>query len=287
MIPITDQEFDLMASFIQKHYGIHLKKEKKALMIGRLHKVLTSKGVNSFTEYYEYLCNDTSGDAVAELVDRISTNHTFFMREADHFDFFRSVVLPDLKSSLRRRDLRVWCAASSSGEEPYTLAMIINDVFEDAYPHWDTKILATDISNDMLKKAQDGVYENQAVKSLPDLWVKKYFVKKDADTMQVTSNIKSQVIYRRLNLMDHPFPFKEKLHVIFCRNVMIYFDQVTKDRLVAQFYNLLEDGGYLFIGHSEAINRKNNPFVYIRPSVYRKMTMRRDSVEKNQGSNNR
>lgn len=287
MIPITDQEFDLMASFIQKHYGIHLKKEKKALMIGRLHKVLASKGVNSFTEYYEYLSKDSTGDAVAELVDRISTNHTFFMREADHFDFFKNVVLPDLKTSLKRKDLRVWCAASSSGEEPYTLAMIIQEVFEDAFSSWDTKILATDISNDVLQKAKEGVYNIDAVRTLPERWVKKYFKSKDNETMQVIPSIKNQVIYRRLNLMDHPFPFKEKLHVIFCRNVMIYFDQKTKDQLVAQFYNLLEDGGYLFIGHSEAINRQNNPFVYVRPSVYRKLAMRRDVLEKNQGANNR
>lgn len=287
MIPITDQEFDLMASFIKEQYGIHLKKEKKALMIGRLHKVLAAQNVKSFTEYYDFLKKDVSGSAVAELVDRISTNHTFFMRESDHFDFLKHAVLPELRVSLKRKDLRVWCAASSSGEEPYTLAMVIRDAFEDVFQQWDTKILATDISGNALQKAREGIYDVEQIEPLPDVWKKKYFVKQDATTFEVSKDLKNQVIYRRLNLMEHPFPFKQKMHVIFCRNVMIYFDQPTKDKLIAQFYDLLEEGGYLFIGHSESINRQNNPFVYVKPSIYRKGSARREMLEKNQSANSR
>ncbi len=271
MIDISDKEFDQMAAFIKENYGIHLKKEKKAMMIGRLHKVLISKGVDNFSEYYKYLKSDSTGFAVAELVDRISTNHTYFMRESEHFEYFKDQVLPFYKQNLRRRDLRIWCAASSSGEEPYTLAMIIRDAFEDVLPLWDTKILATDISSEALEKARQGVYDNDRLAPLPKKWLNQYFMRHDLTHMKVRDPIKSQVIFRRLNLMDYPFPFKQKMHVIFCRNVMIYFDQQTKDRLIREFYNLLEDGGYLFIGHSESIGRRGNPFKYVCPSVYRKI----------------
>lgn len=276
MLPITDKEFDRLSDFIKSHYGIHLKREKKTLMIGRLHKVLIARGVSDFTAYYEKLIKDETGRMVGELVDRISTNHTFFMRESDHFDFFKTAVLPPLKEGLKHRDLRVWCAASSTGEEPYTLAMIIKDVFENEAGSWDTKLLATDISTSALETAKAGIYELERIAPLPSIWKKRYFKSVDKSKVVVTDDIKRNVLFRKLNLMDHPYPFKKKLHVIFCRNVMIYFDQHTKDQLIKAFYNALEDGGYLFIGHSESINRTNNPFKYIRPSVYQKpMHMRR------------
>lgn len=271
MVKITDKEFKQLSDFIYNNYGIHLKKEKTALITGRLHKVLLELGLGSFSEYYEYLLKDKSGNAVAVLVDKITTNHTFFMRESEHFFFFRDKVLPYWKNNIKNCDLRVWCAASSTGEEPYTLAMIISDFFERDKEAWDTKLLATDISNSALEAAKKGIYSNERLDDLPKYWRHKYFNKYDSNSMIISDSIKNQIIYRRFNLVDDIFPFKKKMHVIFCRNVMIYFDQKTKDTLVSKLYNLLETGGYLFIGHSESLNREATPFKYIMPAVYRKI----------------
>lgn len=271
MIQITEQEFSKLAGFIHQNYGIQLKKEKHTLLTGRLHKLLTDLGLHSFSEYYDYLMKDPTGKAVAVLIDKISTNHTFFMREADHFDYFRESVLPYLKMTVSSRDLRVWCAASSTGEEPYTLAMILRDYFGGEQPPWDTKVLATDISQAALDIAKEGLYSQERIAPLPKSWALKYFSRVDGQALAVNELLKKEVIFRRFNLMDEVFPFRQKMHVIFCRNVMIYFDQKTKDRLVEKLYELLEDGGYLFIGHSESLNRDATRFKYIRPAVYRKL----------------
>lgn len=271
MLKITDNEFKLLTDLIKKNYGIHLKKEKETLIIGRLHKVLSELGFNTFTEYYKYLVTDTSGKALEVLIDKISTNHTFFMREPDHFYFFRDQVIPYLKNVIKDRDLRTWCAASSTGEEPYTLAMILADCFDNMPPPWDTKLLASDISQTALSSAKAGIYSKDRLEDLPAIWKTKYLSKIDQNNFVVTEKIKREVIYRRFNLIDDKFPFKKKFHVIFCRNVMIYFDAATKEILVNKLYDQLENGGYLFIGHSESINREASAFKYIRPAVYRKI----------------
>ncbi len=271
MIAITDKEFKLLSEFIQKNYGIHLKKEKQTLLTGRLHKVISELGLKNFTEYHEYLINDKTGLALAVFVDKITTNHTFFMREPDHFMYFKDQVLPQIKPRIKDNDLRVWCAASSTGEEPYTLAMILSDYFENEKMNWDTKILATDLSQSALETAKKGVYSSERIDPLSNQWKLKYLSKLDANNMVFKDSLKSEVIYRRLNLMDEVFPFKKKFHVIFCRNVMIYFDVPTKETLVNKLYDLLEVGGYLFIGHSESLNRETTRFKYIRPAVYRKI----------------
>lgn len=270
MVTITDKEFNKLAAYIKAHYGIFLKKEKKQLVIGRLHSVLQEYGFSNFSEYYEYLVSDKSGAAVDELINRITTNHTYFMRERSHFYFFRDEVLPFLEEHVKARDLRVWCAGCSSGEEAYTLAMIIDEFFAKKKMNWDTKILATDISDKVLKSARQGIYKKEIITHLPPLWVMKYFTKESPELYAIDEKIKKEVIYRRFNLMERFFPFRKKFHVIFCRNVMIYFDQKTKVELTKKFYDILEYGGYLFIGHSESLFGSQTGFKYIRPAVYRK-----------------
>jgi len=270
MIAITDKEFRLLAEYIEGNYGIQLKKEKQALVTGRLHNVLEQMGFITFTEYYNYLIGDKSGVAVRTLIDKITTNHTYFMREADHFYFFRDEVLPFLCHTIKDKDLRTWCAASSTGEESYTLAMIIDEFLKEEKIGWDSKILATDISNSVLEVAKQGIYSQERISPLPSEWKLKYFKKYNNETVILIDRIKNEVIYRRFNLMEKTFPFKKKLHVIFCRNVMIYFDSKTKDALIQKFYDNLEFGGYLFIGHSEWINLEKTRFKHIKPAVYQK-----------------
>jgi chemotaxis protein methyltransferase CheR len=207
----------------------------------------------------------------SELVNKLTTNHTFFAREVQHFDFFKNKTLPDLvKQCEKNRDLRIWSAGCSSGEEPYTLAMLIADYFGENRAMWDTKVLATDISTKVLNIAKAGIYQNEQLDSLPENWRRNYFKKLDKEKSSVADNIKSEVVFRIFNLMNEAFPFKKKFHVIFCRNVMIYFDSNTKTELVNKFYENTEHGGYLFIGHSESINREESRYKYVMPAVYRK-----------------
>ncbi|HHV08862.1 MAG TPA: protein-glutamate O-methyltransferase CheR [Clostridiales bacterium] len=270
MIAITNEEYSQLASYIRANYGIHLKEEKKTLITGRLYNVLVKNGFDNFTEYYNYIRSDKTGEAVRTLINKITTNHTFFMRESDHFDYFRDSILPQLTEVVRDKDLRIWSAGCSTGEEPYTLSMIINDFFGRDKMWWDTKILATDISSKVLDEARKGVYRNEEIASLPPSWRINYFNKIDHEKSILVDRIRDEVIYRKFNLMENSFPFKRKFQVIFCRNVMIYFDVQTKRELVSKFYESLEYGGYLFIGHSETINRDETLLKYIIPSVYRK-----------------
>lgn len=270
MVTITEKEFRQLADYIKANYGIYLKTEKQTLVAGRLHNVLQQAGFNSFTDYFNYIVNDKSGQAVITMVDKITTNHTFFMREADHFYYFRDKVLPYLASTVREKDLRIWCAACSSGEESYTLAMILDEYFDQEKKGWDTRVLATDISEKVLDIAAKGVYDNERIAPLPALWKQNYFRKLSQEKSIITEKIRNEVIYRKFNLMEDIFPFRKKFHVIFCRNVMIYFDIETKNRLVNKFYDHMEHGGYLFIGHSESLNRETTSFKYIMPAVYRK-----------------
>lgn len=270
MIPITSKEFELLATFIKENYGIHLRDEKQSLLMGRLHTLLVKNGFEDFSSYYRSLLTDTTGLAVSELIDRISTNHTYFMREVDHFETFKQVVIPYVKGHSLEKDVRIWCAACSTGEEAYTLAMLLADAFEEEPGFWDTKVLATDISTLALDAAKKGVYSLDKIAPLPPLWKLKYFEKHSKNEVIVTPKVREELIFRRLNLMDTSFPFKRKFHAIFCRNVMIYFDTPTKNRLIDTFYDHLEEGGYLFVGHSEAINRDRTAFKYIQPAVYQK-----------------
>lgn len=271
MNKITDDEFRLLANYIKRVSGIHLKPEKKTLLMGRLTSMVIELNMDTFMDFYEYLLKDKDGVLLSKVVDKITTNHTYFMRETEHFNYLQSDVLPYIKSSVKTRDLRFWCAASSTGEEPYTLAMILEDYFGKEMVKWDKKLLATDISLDVLNVAKEGIYLKDKVEALPKMWALNYFEKIDKTSFQVTDTLRNQVIYRRFNLLEPIFPFKKKFHVIFCRNVMIYFDSKTKVDLIDKFYNALEYGGYLFIGHSESIDRNKTQFKYIKPAVYRKL----------------
>lgn len=270
MLNITNKEFNQLAAYIKANYGINLKEEKRTLVTGRLYNVLMQNNFDNFTDYYDYIISDKTGNAAATLINRITTNHTYFMRETNHFHYFRDFALPYLKKTVRDKDLRIWSAGCSTGEEPYTLAMIIDEFFGKEKVFWDTKILATDISSRVLEEAEKGIYTKEKIATIPSQWKISYFKNYDDDSSVIADKIRREVIFRRFNLMDERLPFKRKFHVVFCRNVMIYFDIHTKKDLVNKLYNQIEPGGYLFIGHSESLNREETKFKYILPALYRK-----------------
>lgn len=243
---------------------------KKEIMEGRLENYIRAKGFQSYSEYINALESDITGRYESELVNILTTNHTFFMREFEHFDFLREIVLPQLREKeAAKKDLCIWCGAASTGQEPYMLAMLVKDFFGFEHNMWDTKILATDISTEVLAQAVEGKYDSSQIEVLPERWKRRFLHPLKEGRYEIVPEIKNEVIFRQFNLMDK-FPFKRKMHIVFLRNVMIYFDKETKKQLIQKVYDVMEPGGYLFIGRTETIDRCSVPFELIQPSIFRK-----------------
>ena len=273
MIKISDSEFAVLTEYLRSNFGINLIK-KRTLIESRLNNYLVKKGYVCFKDYYDDVFSDASGNKISHMVNLLTTNYSYFMREWDHFAFFQSQVLPELYAKVRDKDLRIWSAGCSTGQEPYTLSMVISDFLGSRKPEWDTKVLATDISIKALTAAREGVYNDDSVSNIPAEWKKSYFKQMADHKWQVRDFIKEEIIFRSFNLMENYFPFKRKFHVIFCRNVMIYFNEDAKKILIQKFFNALEEGGYLFIGQSESINKSGAGFQYVRPAIYKKVVQR-------------
>ena len=265
---MTDDEFFRIYRLLKEKYGIDMER-KKEIVQGRLENYVRINGYKNYSEYLYALFADTTGRMEQELVNILTTNHTFFMREFEHFEYLRRVVLPQLRmKEERRRDLCIWCGAASTGQEPYMLAMLLKEFFGLEHDKWDTKVLATDIAMEALNHAVKGVYDKEQIECLPDTWKRRFLRPVDSgQRYEISKEIKDEVLFRRLNLMDE-FPFKRKMHIVFLRNVMIYFDKETKNELIAKVYEAMEPGGYLFVGKTETIDRSSTPFRMIQPSIF-------------------
>ncbi|MEO5865261.1 MAG: protein-glutamate O-methyltransferase CheR [Nitrospiraceae bacterium] len=269
---ISPKEFEQFRALIYQECGISLNESKKTLLVSRLSKRLRTLELDSFQAYYDLVAGQTESDEFTLLLDLVSTNKTDFFREPKHFDFLREQILPTLQSTRR---VRIWSSASSSGEEPYTIAMTLYDSVPDP-GRWDFNILASDISTRVLARAASGVYEDERVRDLPAEIVERHFLKGKGDRagmIKVKPHLTQMVRYRRINLMDDTYPIKAPLDLIFCRNVMIYFDRPTQAKLVSKFHRYLKPGGYLFIGHSESLQRLDQPFKSVAPTIYQKDTL--------------
>ena len=268
MISLTDQEFLELSGYFKANYGVNLEK-KRTLIEGRLSHYVSTLGFKCFNDYFNFVKKDPTGKELSCMIDRLTTNHTFFMREEEHFVLFQNTILPWIDNTLKEKSLRIWSAGCSSGEEPYALSMIIFDYIKKHPGDWDTTVLATDISTKALQLGQNGEFHSEELNHLCDEWKKDYFTKIDDISYKVKSKLRENVIFRTFNLLDD-FPRKKTFHTIFCRNVMIYFDNDTKTEIVNKFYNSICDGGYFIIGHSESLSSLENDFTYISPSVYPK-----------------
>ncbi|MFU8819075.1 MAG: CheR family methyltransferase [Desulfurivibrio sp.] len=269
---LTEAVFRKFSDLVYQKTGIYLKTEKKELLNARLGKRLRALGMDSFAQYYDHVLGDSSGEELVQMIDVVSTNFTSFFRENNHFDLLVSQVLPELISrSGAKKELVIWSAAASSGEEPYTIALVTEDFFADK-PGWGYRILATDISTRVLAHAQQGVYPTERVTKVPKNYLKKYFqrgVGAAAGSVRVKESLRRRISFERFNLMDN-FPWNGSLDVIFCRNVMIYFNRETQQALLNKFHHALAPGGYLFIGHSESISSLKHGFAQIASTAYRK-----------------
>ena len=264
---ISDDDFKKLTQFVHQQYGINLA-QKRQLVTSRLSSLVMQKGFNDFGPFVKQLLKDKNPADMELVLNRLTTNYTFFMRETEHFDFFSKTILPELvRRHQRDRVMAIWSAGCSSGEEPYNISIYIKEFLGSQASQWDTRVLATDISQKALASAKRGVYE--LPDTIPPHWRKRYFVPvKGTSQYTVAPEIKNNVIFQTFNLMD-PIKFRLKFDVIFCRNVMIYFDQPTKDALVRRFYDATVPGGYLMISHSENLG-KNNPYATVAPSTFQK-----------------
>ena len=258
------RDFDQIRQLAHGTFGLDLKPGKEELVSARLRRLLRNGKFESFQKYYQYVVTDRSGGALAAMIDALATNHTAFFREPDHFTFLQAEVLPAMT---HRDPIEIWSAACSTGEEVWTLAMILNDTL----PNRRISIMATDISNKALHQAQAAEYTPDRCQGIPPGFLGRYFVAGTGTvkTYCIAPQLRSQVTFRRVNLIQN-IGAGRLYPVIFCRNVMIYFDQETQERVVARLANSLEPGGYLFVGHAESLTRISHSLEYVRPAVYRK-----------------
>ena len=269
LVRITDAEFAELVNFVYNRYGINLSK-KRQLVEGRLSHTIKERGFNSFKEYMQFIVGDHSGDEMTTFLNRITTNHSYFARETEHFDFLLSTVLPYMEKT-RRSELRIWSAGCSAGQEAYNIAMTMDQYFGPRKNQWDTRILATDISMNVLSKGKAAIYPEDNIKDLPHIWKTKYFERLPDGSYQVTEKIRKEVIFKVFNLME-PFVYKKPFDIIFCRNVMIYFDQETRNNLIDKFYHATAEGGFLMIGHSEVLDKERALYRFVKPSIYQRVT---------------
>jgi chemotaxis protein methyltransferase CheR len=269
--PVMDgKTFNRIRQLVYNLSGISLSDNKESLVKARISKRMRNLDIDDYEQYFEYVINDPSGMEIQILVDSISTNTTSFYREADHFEFFRNIVKNWIDQG--RRSLRIWCTASSTGEEPYTMAIELNEAIA-TFPYFDAKILATDINTNVLRTAQAGVFTEERVTPIPKHLLTKYFTKMKNDdrcVYAVSDQLKKLVIYRQFNLTDQPYPVRSDLDVIFCRNVMIYFDGELRRMMAGEFERILKSGGYLIVGHAESLTGMSKSLRCIKPSIYKK-----------------
>lgn len=269
---LSDNEFNTLSSFIYQEYGIKLPPVKKIMLQSRLHKRLKALGLTSFKEYLEYVFSKKGQEEeVIQMMDVVSTNKTDFFREPSHFEFMQQVLLPEISNNFSiTKPIKIWSAACSSGEEPYTIAMVMEE-YKLQNKNVDYRILGTDISTKVLQIAYNAVYPMQRVDMIPIQMKKKYFLKSKDDTQQkvrLIPAIRNKVSFNRLNFMDPVFQVKEMYDIIFCRNVLIYFDKETQEKVINKLCAKLVPGGIFFLGHSESLTGINAPLKQIKPTIF-------------------
>lgn len=274
---LSDREFQRFSSFIYDHAGIKMPPAKKTMLEARLQKRLKANSISSFEEYGNYVFSkEGRASELIHLIDVVTTNKTDFFREPGHFNFMVKTALPDIlqaRGDMSRDPVRVWSAGCSTGEEPYTLAMVLTE-FASAHPDFRVSITASDICTQVLQTAQTGIYPEERTDPIPLNLKKKYLTRsreKSRSLVRICPQLRSLVTFRRINFMDDDFGIAEKMDIIFCRNVVIYFDKPTQQTLMKKFHKQLKPGGYLFIGHSETLSGLDVNFKAVASTVYRKL----------------
>jgi len=274
---LSKRDFQQLSSFIYSNLGIKMPETKSTMLTGRLSKRLRELSLSSFSEYCNFLFSPEGQESeMVHLINVITTNKTDFFREPSHFTYLTETALPTLQNKKNfegRNGLKIWSAGCSTGEEPYTLAMVLAEI-QAALPRFTFDILATDISTQVLRVAQRAVYPMRLIDPVKPHFRKKYLLKgkeKKNPQVRIVPELRSRVRFGRLNFMDDDFGLPERVDIIFCRNVIIYFDKETQEKLMLKFCRYLNKGGYLFLGHSESLYGYNTPLVQVAPTIYRNL----------------
>jgi len=268
--PLKADEFARIRQLAYDTFGLDLRAGKETLVSARLGKQIRNSGCRSFDEYYRHVVADSTGESLVNLIDALTTNHTSFFRESAHFDFVRKTCLPEWKN---RPSIGVWSAACSSGEEPYSIAMCLLEELGQVAPGR-VRILATDISTRVLAAAERGIYPAERFAGLSATQLRSYWLRGEGDwagRYRAKKEMRALIEFRRLNLLD-PVSQIGRFALIFCRNVMIYFDRPTQQRVVEHLTDCLEPGGYLLTGHAESLTGIEHGLRYVQPAVYRKVS---------------
>jgi chemotaxis protein methyltransferase CheR len=270
---LSARDLERLRQLIYQHSGISLSAEKKLMLEGRLRRRMATLNIGSYGQYCQYVFDDGGHQAqeLVQLIDAVTTNKTDFFRERVHFDFLAAQALPQLTAQAGGRELLIWSAGCSSGEEPYTIAMVLSE-YRQSHPAFRFRILATDISTAVLERAARGVFRGEVVQPVPRDLLRRYFMRSrdpDSGLLRVVPELRQAIEFRHLNLMED-FGIAEPADAIFCRNVIIYFDRPTQERLLAKLSRQLVPGGYLFLGHSESLHQMDIQLAPIAPALYRK-----------------
>jgi chemotaxis protein methyltransferase CheR len=271
---ISNSDFGRLRSFIYAQSGINLNVDKKTMLELRVKRRLKSLNLTSFSEYCEYLFgHQGQKEEIVHFLDVVTTNKTDFFREPDHFEYMTHTALPELIArNGRERSVLVWSAGCSTGEEPYTLAIVMNE-FKLTHPGFQFRVLATDISTTVLKKATLGIYSEEVVRPVASDLRRRYFMRsrdRNSNLLRVVPELRQLVEFRRLNFKDADYGMTEKVDMIFCRNVIIYFDRATQEQILQKLTQHLLPEGYCFVGHSETLHGMDLPLMPVAPALYRR-----------------
>ncbi len=279
IVNIEDREFNFLKDIIYDKTGISLAPHKKIMLQSRLNIRLRQNQLTSFVDYVNKLKTDKIflNTEIPEIINRITTNKTDFFRENHHFDYLKTTAFPMLEEKAKlsgRKKLRIWSSASSTGEEPYTLAITVCEYFV-GKPGWDIKIYASDIDTNVLETAQKGTYKEERLAPVKLEYKIKYFTHRETEReKEYTAKpiLKDLLIFKKINLLEEPYPIQEKIDIIFCRNVIIYFDKPTQQKIFSQMEKILVDDGILIIGHSETMFGISENFKFLGHTIYQKKT---------------
>ncbi len=273
---LGDREFRMLAEYIEGTYGIRMPETKRVMLESRLHKRLRMLDMTDFREYLEYVFENPSGDnELVNMVDAVTTNKTEFFREPDHFDWLASNLerlYEDYGWGSREKPLKIWSCAASTGEEPYTLAIVMEE-FRRTYPRFEYTIFASDLSSGVLEQARKAVYPEARIEPVSPQLRSRYFLRsrdRSLALVRVKRDLRRRIRFARLNLMDDDYRLRENFHVVFCRNVIIYFERPRQMQILGKLVGYLVSGGYLFLGHSETLAGATLPVLNVAPTIYQR-----------------
>lgn len=276
-VDLSDKEFKELIAIVYEETRIKMSEHKRALIASRIGKRLRSLKIDTYTDYVNYLKSPDGKQEIVEFTNAVTTNKTDFFRENKHFEYMKTTFLPNWEESVRKgenKNLRIWSAGCSSGEEPYTIMMTLFDYFGKNISQYDIKVLATDLDTSVIAHAMEGIYKEDVINDIPQTTLKKYFMKgvgENQGKYKVRDELKKYLSFKQINFKNTDYDIRTQFDIIFCRNVIIYFDKDFQKELFEKFYKYMKNDSYIFIGHSETLFGVSEKFKYVISNIYKRI----------------